>query len=180
MPEIRGREIRVAKKYAARPPLQLKPGAHYSAVVELEKGGSITVDLLPDDAPETVNSFIFLAREGYYDGCTFHRVVPGFVAQGGDPTGTGSGGPGYTLPRRSQTRTGTKPAFLSMAKTAAPNSAGSQFYITLASVPHLDGAYTVFGQVREGMDVVQSISPRDPSQAATPGDSIRTITIQEA
>ena len=179
MPEIREGRSRVAKKYAARPPLQLKPGAHYSAVVELEKGGSITVDLLPDDAPETVNSFIFLAREGYYDGCTFHRVIPGFVAQGGDPTGTGSGGPGYTLPDEVNPHR-HEAGVLSMAKTAAPNSAGSQFYITLASVPHLDGAYTVFGQVREGMDVVQSISPRDPSQAATPGDSIRTITIQEA
>ncbi len=166
----------MAKQYDKRPEMALESGKSYSATIELEKGGSIVVDLFPEVAPETVNSFVFLANDGYYEGVTFHRVIPGFVAQGGDPTGTGSGGPGYTVPDEVNDNlhvAGT----LSMAKTAAPDSAGSQFYICLDEVPHLDGDYTAFGLVSEGMDTVQSIRERDPQTDKAPGDAIKSITI---
>lgn len=166
----------MAKQYDKRPEMSLEPGRSYSATIEMEEGGAIVVDLFPDAAPETVNSFVFLAREGYYDGVTFHRVISGFMAQGGDPTGTGTGGPGYNVPdepNEHKHEAGT----LAMAKTAAPDSAGSQFYITLAPQPHLDGGYTVFGQVREGLDVVHAIPPRDPAPGAEPGAAIKTVTI---
>ena len=169
----------MAKSYDARPELALDESKSYSATIEMEAGGEIVVDLFADAAPETVNSFIFLAREGYYDGVTFHRIIPGFVAQGGDPTGTGTGGPGYNVPDEVNDNKHVQGA-LSMAKTAAPDSAGSQFYITLDAVPHLDGGYTVFGQVREGMDVVLAFPPRDPSPSAGPGPAIKTISVSEA
>ena len=168
----------MAKQYDSRPAMALDDDKAYRATIALEKGGGIVLDLHPEAAPETVNSFVFLAREGYYDGVTFHRVIPGFVAQGGDPTGTGSGGPGYTLPDEVSERT-HEAGVISMAKTAEPNSAGSQFYLTLAKAPHLDGTYTVFGTVREGMDVVLGITPREPTPGAEPGDAIRTISIEE-
>ena len=169
----------MAKSYDARPELALDESKSYSATIEMEAGGEIVVDLFADAAPETVNSFIFLAREGYYDGVTFHRIIPGFVAQGGDPTGTGTGGPGYNVPDEVNDNKHVQGA-LSMAKTAAPDSAGSQFYITLDAVPHLDGGYTVFGQVREGMDVVLAFPARDPSPSAEPGPAIKAISISEA
>ena len=159
--------------------MSLRPGVAYNATIEMAAGGAIVLDLFAEDAPETVNSFVFLAREGYYDGVAFHRVIPGFVAQGGDPTGTGTGGPGYTLPDEVNPHRHEE-GVIAMAKTAAPNSAGSQFYLTLARVPHLDGGYTVFGKVREGMDVVRAIAPREPSPGAPPGDAIKRITIGEA
>ena len=166
----------MAQQYPNRPEMALEPGKRYTAMIDMERGGSIVIDLLPDAAPETVNSFVFLAGEGYYDGVTFHRVIPGFVAQGGDPTGSGSGGPGYTLPDEVNEHKHEE-GVISMAKTAAPNSAGSQFYLTLAAVPSLDGDYTVFGKVREGMDVVREITPRDPVPGAPPGAAIKTISI---
>jgi cyclophilin family peptidyl-prolyl cis-trans isomerase len=140
--------------------------------------GDIRFELYPKDAPETVNSFVFLAREGFYDGVTFHRVIPGFVAQAGDPTATGRGGPGYTIPDEVNSKKfldGT----IGMAKTAAPNSGGSQFYICYAPQPNLDGGYTVFGQIVEGRDVLDQITPRDPARATTPGTVINTIVIEE-
>jgi len=157
-----------AKTYDAPPPMSIDAAKHYTATIETAKG-NIVLELFPKVAPQTVNSFVFLAREGFYDGLTFHRVVPGFVVQGGDPKGDGTGGPGYTLPAEfSDVKhiTGT----LAMARTSDPNSAGSQFYITLAPTPHLDGQYTVFGQVREGMDVVQAIRV---------GDVMDKVTIEE-
>jgi len=157
-----------AKTYDAPPPMSIDAAKHYTATIETAKG-NIVLELYPKVAPQTVNSFVFLAGEGFYDGLTFHRVVPGFVVQGGDPQGNGTGGPGYTLPAEfSDVKhiTGT----LAMARTSDPNSAGSQFYITLAPTPHLDGQYTVFGQVREGMDVVQSIRA---------GDVMDKVTIEE-
>ena len=166
----------MAKQYDSRPPMALEPGKKYSARIEMEAGGTIVADLFPEAAPETVNSFVFLAGEGYYDGLTFHRVIPGFVAQAGDPTGSGSGGPGYNVPDEVNEHKHEE-GVLSMAKTAAPNSAGSQFYITLANVPHLDGGYTVFGKVREGMEVVHAIEPREPTPDAAPGSAIKTIGI---
>lgn len=162
------------------PEMVIDAGKQYFATIELEKGGSIRIQLFAQDAPQTVNNFVYLARRGYYDGVTFHRVIPGFVAQGGDPTGTGAGGPGWTIPDEVNQHKHGEGA-VAMAKTARPNSAGSQFYITLAPQPMLDGTYTVFGQVVEGMDVVKSITPRDPQQnpSAPPGDRIKTITIEE-
>jgi cyclophilin family peptidyl-prolyl cis-trans isomerase len=131
------------------------PGKKLIATVETNKG-TFSFELFPEDAPATVQNFVKLAREGFYDGTIFHRVVPGFVIQGGDPTGTGTGGPGYTIKAEFNARkhvAGT----VAMARSADPNSAGSQFYVCLASAPHLDRSYTVFGQVVDGMDVVQAI-----------------------
>jgi cyclophilin family peptidyl-prolyl cis-trans isomerase len=153
----------------------------YTAHINTVKG-IIDVQLLPKAAPIAVNSFVFLARQHYFDGVTFHRVLPGFVAQGGDPTGTGTGGPGYTFDN--ETSAGLKfdaAGVVAMANTGQPNSNGSQFFITYAAQPGLDGGYTIFGRVTNGMDVAQALTPRDPSTSpnAAPGDQINTITIDE-
>lgn len=142
---------------------------HPFAVIVMEAGGEIRVELFPEDAPKTVASFVALANKGFYDGLTFHRVVPGFVAQGGDPKGDGTGGPGYTLPAEFNARKHVR-GTVAMARSAAPNSAGSQFYIAFAPAPHLDGQYTVFGQVVAGMEVVDRIRV---------GQRMRTIRIEE-
>ena len=155
------------------------PQKSYVAVLETDKG-TIRIKLLPDIAPQTVNSFVSLAREGYFDGVTFHRVIPGFMAQGGDPTGTGSGGPGYNLPDEFSDRPIDK-GIVAMANTGAPNSGGSQFFITYTRQERLDGKYTVFGEVIEGMDVAEKLTPRDPdaNPNAPPGDRIIKVTIEE-
>ncbi len=165
--------------FAERPELTISADEKIFAIVETEKG-SFRIELRPGLALETVNSFIFLARQGYYDGVTFHRVIPGFVAQGGDPTGTGSGGPGYTLPDEFSDvpfERGT----VAMANTGAPNSSGSQFFIAYDDQPGLDGQFTVFGEVVDGMDVVDALTPRDPAvdPNASPGDAIIGIEIEE-
>jgi peptidyl-prolyl cis-trans isomerase B (cyclophilin B) len=129
------------------------------AVIEMD-AGKIMIEFYEQDAPETVANFVKLAKKGFYDGLSFHRVVPGFVVQGGDPKGDGSGGPGYTIKDEFNSRkhlTGT----VAMARTPAPNSAGSQFYICLGPQPALDGKYTVFGQVIDGMDIVMKIKRGD-------------------
>ena len=136
--------------------------------VELEKGGSFTLELRADKAPNTVASFIKKANAGDYDGTTFHRVVPGFVAQGGDPRGDGTGGPGYTLPAEFNRRKHLR-GTVAMARSQHPDSAGSQFYICFAPAPHLDGSYTVFGQVVSGLEVVDRIRV---------GDRMKTIRIE--
>ncbi len=133
----------------------------YYAEIDTSKG-KIVVDLLEESAPNTVNSFVFLALHHYFDGLKWHRVVPGFVAQTGDPTGTGAGGPGYQFgleidPNLSYDAAG----WVGMARTADPNSNGSQFFITLAPTPHLTGQYTIFGKVVAGMDVVQQLTQQD-------------------
>jgi peptidylprolyl isomerase/peptidyl-prolyl cis-trans isomerase B (cyclophilin B) len=128
--------------------------------IELEKGGTIVIEFYPDVAPNTVANFEKLANSGFYNGLNFHRVVPDFVVQGGDPNGDGTGGPGYKIKAEFNDRkhvTGT----VAMARSQDPNSAGSQFYICLAPTPHLDRNYTVFGQVTEGMDLVQNIRKGD-------------------
>ncbi len=170
--------------YAAPEDQRLDTSKTYCAILTTEKG-RIVIQLYPEVAPQHVNSFIFLARQGFYDGTTFHRVIPGFVAQGGDPTGRGDGGPGYRLPLEvsplvSYDRVGV----VGMARTNDPNSAGSQFFITYAPVPSLNpsaqsAGYTIFGQVVEGMDVVERISPRDPSPTAPLGDRLITVRIVE-
>lgn len=152
----------------------------YIATVETVRG-AFKIKLRPDLAPKHVASFIFLANEQYFDGVTFHRVLPGFVAQAGDPTGSGSGGPGYTIPAEFTTAVKYTRGTVGMARTSDPNSAGSQWFITYGDTPNLDGSYTIFGEVIEGMDVVDCITPRDPSRnpSAPPGDKIISITIEE-
>ena len=151
----------------------------YTARFKTERG-EIVSELFAADAPMTVENFINLARAGFYDGTTFHRVIPGFMAQGGDPTGTGTGGPGYTFrDELSAKRRHDGPGVLSMAN-AGPNTNGSQFFITLAATPHLDGRHAVFGRVTSGMEVVSSIRERDPQRDPRPGDRIETIEIEES
>jgi cyclophilin family peptidyl-prolyl cis-trans isomerase len=158
--------------YSQPPEMQIDAAGSYQATISTAKG-DIVVKLDANAAPKTVNNFVHLTREGFYDGLTFHRVEPGFVIQGGDPLGTGTGGPGYTV----QAEIGLKhvKGAIAMARRGDQvnperASSGSQFYITLAETPHLDGAYTVFGEVVEGMDVVESISR---------GDVIESIRIEE-
>ena len=151
----------------------------YSARFKTERG-EIVCELFAADAPLTVENFVNLARAGFYDGVTFHRVIPGFMAQGGDPTGTGSGGPGYNFgDELSPKRRHDGPGVLSMAN-AGPNTNGSQFVLTFGATPHLDGRHTVFGRVTSGMDVLRSLRERDPQRDPKPGDAIETIEIDES
>ncbi|HEX3220109.1 MAG TPA: peptidylprolyl isomerase [Candidatus Limnocylindria bacterium] len=150
----------------------------YRARFKTERG-EIVVDLYADKAPMTVENFVNLARSGFYDGTTFHRVIAGFMAQGGDPTGTGRGGPGYEFGDEfSPDLRHDGPGVLSMAN-AGPGTNGSQFFITYGATPHLDDRHSVFGRVVEGMDVLQSIRERDPGRDQNPGDRIDTIEIEE-
>jgi peptidylprolyl isomerase len=167
--------------FPERPEITISPDKKYFATVETTKG-TFRIELRPDLAIQTVNSFIFLAREGYYDGVTFHRVIPDFMAQGGDPTGTGSGSPGYTLPAEFSDVPFER-GIVGMARQPQdPDSGGSQFFITYNDQyqPALNGQYTVFGKVIEGMEVVDALAPRDPNDpTAPPGDTIISITIEE-
>ena len=142
------------------PEMKIDPAKKYRAVIETNKG-TIEIDLYPEHAPKTVNNFVFLAKEGFYDGVSFHRVIKNFVIQGGDPTGTGSGGPGYRFedevkdnPLKHET------GVISMANSG-PNTNGSQFFITHSPQPHLNGRHTVFGKVVSGQDVVNAIQQGD-------------------
>lgn len=168
----------MTQTYSSAPPMTIDPAKTYTATIKMDIG-DIKLELYPQDAPQHVNSFVFLARECFYDGVTFHRVIPGFVAQAGDPTGTGSGGPGYTIPDEVNART-FEDGTLGMAKTTAPNSAGSQWFICYAPAPNLNGGYTVFGQLIEGRDVLDKIAPRNPQSATAPGTVINTIVIEES
>jgi cyclophilin family peptidyl-prolyl cis-trans isomerase len=151
---------------------------NYTAIIETVKG-NITLELFAKDVPVTVNNFVFLAREGFYDNCTFHRVLPGFVAQGGDPTGTGAGWPGYFIPNEITQHTHVAGA-LSMANAGA-NTNGCQFFITYTDQHELDGSYSVFGQLISGIDVLQSLTPRDPDKHPSyKGDTIIRIVIEES
>jgi len=167
-------------QYDAPPPMTIDVNAHYTATIQLENGGEIVIELLPQSAPETVNNFVFLAEEGWYDGVTFHRVIPGFMAQAGDPTGLGIGGPGYTIKDEfDPALSHDGPGVVSMAN-AGPDTGGSQFFITTGPATHLDGLHTIFGRVIEGMDVVEGLTPRDPQDPNAPdGDTIATITIDK-
>lgn len=145
------------------PPTVIDPEKSYSATIVTDKG-EIELDLFVEDAPLTVNNFVYLARSGFYSGLTFHRVVPHFVIQGGDPLGAGTGGPGYTVPAeigKPHPKGALATARQGDAVNPQRNSSGSQFYITLERTPHLDGGYTVFGQVTSGMEVVESIAKGD-------------------
>jgi peptidylprolyl isomerase len=169
------------KTYTAEPPMTIDASKTYTAVVHTERG-DFTIKLRADLAPHHVNSFIFLAKDGYFDNVTFHRVIPGFVAQTGDPTGNGNGGPGYTLKAEFTTSVPYTRGVVGMARSTSPDSAGSQWYVTYGNAPNLNGAYTVFGEVTDGMDVVDCITPRDPSvnANAAPGDKIISIDITES
>ena len=170
----------MTQQYDSPPAMTIDTDKDYSAKFVLASGGEFTVDLFEKDAPVTVNNFVFLAREGFYDGVTFHRVIPGFMAQGGDPTGTGTGGPGYSFQDEfSPNLRHDKPGILSMANSG-PGTNGSQFFITFVPTPHLNDAHSVFGVVTEGMDVVNAIPERDPGSARSPGESIASLTIVEA
>ena len=164
--------------YDSPPEMIIDPEKSYTATIETEKG-DIEVELFAAKAPKTVNNFVFLAHEGFYDDTTFHRVIEDFMAQAGDPTGTGRGGPGYRFEDEfDSSLKHDEPGILSMAN-AGPNTNGSQFFITFKATPWLDGRHTVFGKVTDGMDVLESISLRDPRTAREPGDHIETITIKE-
>jgi len=166
------------KTYSSPPPMVIDTAKSYTATIETEKG-DLVLELFASDVPNTVNNFVFLAREGFYDNSTFHRVIPGFMAQGGDPTGTGMGGPGYKFADEFSEHTHVTGA-LSMANAGA-NTNGSQFFITYSPQHGLDGRHSVFGQLIEGMDVLEQITPRDPSQNPSfTGDRIIRITIEES
>lgn len=170
----------MANQYRQPPAMQIDPNKHYVAVFHTDKG-DFQVELFAKQAPITVNNFVFLAREGFYNGITFHRVIRGFMAQGGDPTGTGTGGPGYKFNDEAGALAlkHDGPGILSMAN-AGPNTNGSQFFITFGPTPHLNGKHGVFGRVSSGMDVVNSIRERDPGRDRQPGDAIRSIDILES
>jgi peptidyl-prolyl cis-trans isomerase B (cyclophilin B) len=159
-----------AKKYNAPPPMTIDTKKHYTATLKTDRG-DLVVELFAADAPKTVNNFVFLAREGFYDDTVFHRVIPDFMAQGGDPTGTGRGGPGYQFadePNNQKHEAGV----ISMAN-AGPNTNGSQFFITHLPQPHLNGKHTVFGKLKDpkkGMEVLLKIKQ---------GDKLQKVTITE-
>ncbi len=172
----------MAKQYPSQPPMQIDPNKKYTATFKTEKG-DIRVDLFAKEAPITVNNFVFLAREGFYDNTTFHRVINGFMAQGGDPTGTGRGGPGYKFNDEAGALAlkHDSAGVLSMANAGA-NTNGSQFFITHGPTPHLNGKHGVFGKVKdkESLDVLMKIRQRDPMSDPNPGDKIQAIEISEA
>jgi cyclophilin family peptidyl-prolyl cis-trans isomerase len=168
-----------AKQWSTPPEMIINLQKKYSATISTEKG-DMEIKLFADKTPKTVNNFVFLAREGYYDGTIFHRVIPDFMAQGGDPTGTGRGGPGYRFADEfDPTLKHSKPGVLSMAN-AGPGTNGSQFFITHVPTPHLDGKHSVFGQITSGMDVLLSIPERDPGRPQSPGIKIHSVIINES
>lgn len=168
-----------AKQWSSPPPMTIDQNKQYLATVKMAKGGQFVIQLYPDKAPITVNSFVFLARQGFFDGVTFHRVLEGFMAQGGDPTGTGSGGPGYEFVNEDSDLVFDKAGVVAMAN-AGRDTNGSQFFITFGPADFLNGGYTIFGQVIEGMDVVNAITRRDPDQNPNfTGDVIESVTITE-
>ena len=167
-------------QYATPPEMAIDPSKPYFATFETNRG-TFCAELYTEQAPQTVNNFVFLAGEGFFDGIPFHRVLPGFVVQSGDPTGGGFGGPGYRFDDEFDPGlTHDSPGILSMAN-AGSNTNGSQFFITLSALPELDGRHTVFGKVVEGYDVVESLTPRDPQEDPyAPADTILSVTIGEA
>ncbi len=167
------------KQWTTPPAMAIDTHKQYFANVKMAKGGEFIIQLYPDKAPITVNSFVFLANQGFYNGVTFHRVLEGFMAQGGDPTGTGEGGPGYQFVNETSDLTFDKAGVVAMAN-AGPNTNGSQFFITFAPQPQLNGGYTIFGQVISGIEVVNGLNRRDPTLNPTfQGDAMESVTITE-
>jgi cyclophilin family peptidyl-prolyl cis-trans isomerase len=167
------------KQFTECPPFNIDPSKQYTAIIETERG-NIEIQLFPDKAPLAVNSFVFLAQQGWFDGVAFHRVIPGFIAQTGDPSGTGKGNPGYFFSIELNDLKFDKPGMVAMANSG-PNTNGSQFFITFSPASHLDGGYTIFGQVISGLDVAEMLTPRDPDQSVvfSQGDKIMHVTIEE-
>lgn len=169
----------MAKQWTTPPVMQIDPKKQYKANMETEKG-TMVIELFADKTPMTVNNFVFLAREGYYDNVIFHRVIDNFMLQGGDPTGTGRGGPGYKFGDEfDSSLKHDKQGILSMAN-AGPGTNGSQFFITHTATPHLNSKHTIFGQVVEGLDVLMSIPARDPGNVKAPAVKIIRVTIEES
>jgi len=168
------------RQFESCPPPLIDLSKKYSARLETEKG-EIIVELFADQAPITVNNFVFLARQGWYDGITFHRVLEDYIVQSGDPSGTGYGGPGYAFVNEISAALSFDRAGLLAMANAGRDTNGSQFFFTLSPAPHLNGAYTIFGQVLQGMDVLRRITLRDPSQfpPPPPGDRLISVTISE-
>ncbi len=166
----------IQRVYAAPPPFEIDVTHSYEVVILTEKG-EIRIELFPDEAPGYVNNFVFLARNRFYDGLIFHRVVAGFIAQAGDPTATGFSGSGYNLPEEKNSLQ-FDAGMLSMAKAGASVN-GSQFFITLEPAPHLNGDFTVFGRVIEGLDVLRALTTREPGEGQPPGDRILSIEVIE-
>lgn len=167
------------RQFTSCPPMIIDPSKTYIATLKTEKG-DIVIELFPDKAPIAVNNFVFLARNGWYDGVTFHRVLQGYIAQAGDPSGTGYGGPGYAFVNEISDLKFDKPGLLAMAN-AGPDSNGSQFFITFAPAEKLNGGYTIFGRVIAGMENAEKLTPRDPAQSPglPPGDKILSVVIEE-
>ena len=172
-------EILMAQTFDECPPVVIDTEKQYKATIVTAKG-NIVLELYPEVAPFTVNNFVFLANQGWYDNISFHRVLPGFIAQAGDPSGLGWGGPGYVFSDEISPMNFDRPGVLAMANSG-PSTNGSQFFITDKELPQLNGAYVIFGQVIEGMDVVQDLTPRDPGIGGElpAGDIIETILIAE-
>ncbi len=166
-------------KWNTQPEMQIDPKKQYTATIKTDVG-DIVVKLFADKTPKTVNNFVFLAREGFYNDTIFHRVINDFMVQGGDPTGTGMGGPGYKFSDEfDSSLKHDKPGILSMAN-AGPNTNGSQFFITHVPTPWLDNKHSVFGEVTGGLDVLFSIPARDPSKRNSPAVKLLTVEIDEA
>lgn len=166
------------KQWNVSPKMEIDSKKAYTATFKTEKG-DIVVRLFADKVPNTVNNFVFLARQGFYDNTIFHRVIGDFMAQGGDPTGTGRGGPGYRFADEfHKDLRHSKPGILSMAN-AGPNTNGSQFFITHVPTPWLDNKHSVFGEVVGGLDVLMSIPERDPSKIGSPAVKLLAVEIEE-
>jgi peptidylprolyl isomerase len=169
--------------FSAPPPMTIDPARRYEATI-LTPRGEIVIELLPEIAPQTVNNFVFLARNNFYNGLTWHRVLPNFMAQGGDPLGDGTGGPGYSIPAEFTDKLAfDRPGIVAMARSADPDSAGSQFFITTGPADWLNGQYTIFGRVIAGQEIVDGIplrDPENPADRARPGETILGITITES
>jgi len=167
------------KRWSKPPEMEIDVKKKYTARMHTDVG-TMVIELFTDKTPNTVNNFVFLARQGFYDGVIFHRVISGFMAQGGDPSGTGSGGPGYKFKDEFHpSLRHDKQGILSMAN-AGPDTNGSQFFITHVPTPHLDGRHSVFGQVVDGLDVLMAIKPRNPQAPEYPGVKIHSIEIVES
>jgi cyclophilin family peptidyl-prolyl cis-trans isomerase len=175
-----GTPVQTEVHWSNPPPMVIDPAKIYIADFQTTKG-EFRVQLLADKAPKTVNSFVFLAQQGFYNNTTFHRVIKDFMAQGGDPTGTGAGGPGYSFgDELNKDLKFDKPGVMAMANSG-PNTNGSQFFITFSAQPSLDGRYTIFGQVVSGMDVVLALKLRDPATSPNYiGDALYSVTVSES
>jgi cyclophilin family peptidyl-prolyl cis-trans isomerase len=168
------------QQFETCPPMTVQQQRQYIATLHTEKG-EVVIQLFPEKAPMTVNSFLFLARHGWYENITFHRVLPDLFAQTGDPSGTGKGNPGYyTITEIDPALTFDRPGMVAMVNSG-PDTSGSQFFITYAPTTQYNGQYTIFGEVVSGMDVLRKLTPRDaqPGSDTPPGDKLIKVTIEE-